>query len=156
MLEQRFMKSVRKAGREWPTDPANPHNVSGVQLREWEKDGWTYHAKGSYRYLLTYHLSPSSMGYLLLTFFMLPGIWVRPTPTSTPYMTLFGSTNLNSRSANLDTELSFLLVTSSDSLRQRLADEVEGLRSQTASWRGGHRQVSLGTRALVAIMGGML
>lgn len=71
-------------------------------------------------------------------------------------MTLFGSTNLNSRSANLDTELSFLLVTSADTLRQRLAEEVEGLRSQTTLWRGGHRQVSLGTKALVAIMGGML
>lgn len=38
------MKAVRKAGREWPNGISN---VSGVQLREWEKDGWTYHAKGS-------------------------------------------------------------------------------------------------------------
>ena len=35
---------------------------------------------------------------------------MRPTPSSAPAVTLFGSTNLNSRSANLDTELSFVLV----------------------------------------------
>lgn len=152
------MKSVRQAGREWPDDTSDTHNASGVELREWEKNGWTYHAKGSYRHLSTSSSEPGLKGgaFSVLLFLLLPGIWVRPTPTSTPYMTLFGSTNLNSRSANLDTELSFLLVTSSESLRQRLGEEVEGLRSHSASWRGGHRQVSLGTKALIAIMGGML
>ncbi|KAL7283697.1 hypothetical protein ACG7TL_003133 [Trametes sanguinea] len=71
-------------------------------LNEWEREGWTYHAKG---------------------------IWVRPAPSATPVLTLFGSTNLNSRSANLDTELSFVLATTSPTLRQRLADEVDGLRT---------------------------
>ncbi|CAL1705492.1 unnamed protein product [Somion occarium] len=128
LLEQRFINAVRKSGREWPDD-ATESSGSGVQLREWERDGWTYHAKG---------------------------IWVRPTPTSTPYITLFGSTNLNSRSANLDTELSFLLVTSSNTLRQRLAEEVEGLRAHTRPWHGGDRKVRIGTKALVALIGGML
>ena len=91
-----------------------------------------------------------------------PGIWVRPTPTSTPALTLFGSTNLNSRSANLDTELSFVLATTSPALRQRLAEEVDGLREHATPWRGQDssaddaRRVRLGTRALVALVGGML
>lgn len=39
-----------------------------------------------------------------------PGIWLSPSPKSLPILTLFGSTNLNSRSAHLDTELSFVMV----------------------------------------------
>lgn len=42
------------------------------------------------------------------------GIWVSPTPTEPPVLTLFGSTNLNSRSAHIDTELSFIMVMPSD------------------------------------------
>ena len=42
------------------------------------------------------------------------GIWVSPTPTEPPVLTLFGSTNLNSRSAHIDTELSFIMVIPSD------------------------------------------
>ncbi|KAI0797447.1 hypothetical protein C8Q75DRAFT_738076 [Abortiporus biennis] len=148
LLEQRFMRAVRAAGRGGDPHPHHPHIASsttdlpstssekepgqlnpGVELSEWERDGWTYHAKG---------------------------IWLRPTPTSTPYLTLFGSTNLNSRSANLDTELSFLLVTTSNSLRDRLAEEVDGLREYSRPWRGAERKVRVGTKALVAIMGGML
>jgi CDP-diacylglycerol--glycerol-3-phosphate 3-phosphatidyltransferase len=39
------MKAVAKAGRLW-NPSANGGAGSGVQLSEWEKDGWTYHAKG--------------------------------------------------------------------------------------------------------------
>lgn len=39
LLEQRFMRAVRAVSR------AEPSNVS---LREWVRDGWTYHAKGQY------------------------------------------------------------------------------------------------------------
>ena len=43
LLEQRFMAAVQSARR------------SGVSLNEWEKDGWTYHAKGlSYLNFLTF------------------------------------------------------------------------------------------------------
>ncbi|KAI0077108.1 hypothetical protein K474DRAFT_1771977 [Panus rudis PR-1116 ss-1] len=130
LLEQRFMSAVQRAGREWADSPTkDTHDVGGIQLREWARDGWTYHAKG---------------------------IWLRPTPSADPYLTVFGSTNLNSRSANLDTELSFVLVTSSPTLRRQLAEEVEGLRMHTQPWRGGERKVRIGTKALVAVMGGML
>ena len=84
------------------------------------------------------------------------GIWLRPNPAADPCLTLFGSTNLNSRSANLDTELSFFLATACPSLRRRLGAEVDGLRAHALPWRGGDRHVRLGTRALVALVGGML
>ncbi|KAI0780539.1 hypothetical protein BD413DRAFT_463267 [Trametes elegans] len=131
LFERRFMNAVRAARKEWPQDA--PEAISGLQLNEWERTGWTYHAKG---------------------------IWVRPTPSSTPVLTLFGSTNLNSRSANLDTELSFVLATTSPTLRKRLAEEVEGLRANAHAWRGEQnseeRRVRMGTRALVGVVGGML
>ncbi|PCH37915.1 hypothetical protein WOLCODRAFT_135922 [Wolfiporia cocos MD-104 SS10] len=112
VLERRFMKALRAAGREWPHDTRT--TSTGVQLSEWERDGWTYHAKG---------------------------IWVRPTQVEDPVLTLFGSTNLNSRSANLDTELSFMLVTTSPVLRARLAQEVDGLRAHALPWQGDKRTV---------------
>ncbi|TFY62697.1 hypothetical protein EVJ58_g3693 [Rhodofomes roseus] len=115
VLERRFMKAVRAARREWPPEqPLEDRIESGVQLSEWEREGWTYHAKG---------------------------IWLRPTPSAHPCLTLFGSTNLNSRSANIDTELSFMLVTTSPGLRARLAEEVDGLRSHAYPWRGAERRV---------------
>lgn len=83
------------------------------------------------------------------------GIWYRPTRTSLPELTLFGSTNLNSRSANLDTELSFLMYTSASTLREQLDAEVQNLRAgahrvDEDSWRRSDRRVRMGTRALVA------
>ncbi|KAI3609190.1 cdp-diacylglycerol-glycerol-3-phosphate 3-phosphatidyltransferase [Moniliophthora roreri] len=76
LLEQRFMKAVARAGRFWKES-------TGVQLLEWLKDGWTYHAKG---------------------------LWLSPHASSHPVLTLFGSTNLNSRSSHIDTELSFVMI----------------------------------------------
>ncbi|KAJ7016943.1 hypothetical protein C8F04DRAFT_1158612 [Mycena alexandri] len=122
LLEQRFMKAVERAGRQ-----------SAVQLNEWEKAGWTYHAKG---------------------------IWLSEAPGDLPRLTLFGSTNLNSRSAHIDTELSFLMLipegAATDSLRRRLAEEIENLRAYSSPWKGAQRRVRLGTKALVGLVGGML
>jgi hypothetical protein len=44
------MQAVRAAGREWIIDPSG--DGRGVELSEWEKDKWTYHAKGGYSPLL--------------------------------------------------------------------------------------------------------
>ncbi|KAH7929645.1 hypothetical protein BV22DRAFT_1080564 [Leucogyrophana mollusca] len=126
LLEQRFMRAVKAASRESRSDGPV---TNGVQLKEWERDGWTYHAKG---------------------------IWLSPSPGAHPVLTLFGSTNLNSRSAHLDTELSFVMMTSSDSLRKRLHEEVQGLRRWAAPWRGAERRVRLRTKAIVGVVGGML
>ena len=54
-----------------------------------------------------------------------------------------------------------MLATRSPALRQRLAEEVDGLREHAQPWRGQDdsdeaRRVRLGTRALVAFVGGML
>jgi CDP-diacylglycerol--glycerol-3-phosphate 3-phosphatidyltransferase len=77
-----------------------------------------------------------------------------------PMLTLFGSTNLNSRSAHIDTELSFLMLvpesSASDSLRRQLADELDNLRAHSSPWKGAGRKVRLGTKALVSVVGGML
>ncbi|EJD02180.1 CDP-diacylglycerol-glycerol-3-phosphate 3-phosphatidyltransferase [Fomitiporia mediterranea MF3/22] len=134
-LEQRFWRGVLRAGRAWK-------DGHGIQLHEWEKNNWTYHAKG---------------------------LWVSPISTSNataelepPVLTLFGSTNLNSRSANLDIELAFVMVVpSSDgedtrNLREQLREEVNGLRRHAVPWRGEERKVRPGTKALVKVVGGML
>jgi len=130
-LEQRFWHGITHSSRQWSSSSKH-----GVQLHEWERAGWTYHAKG---------------------------IWVSPSPTEDPVLTLFGSTNLNSRSANLDTELAFIMVVPSDDevedarvLRRKLAEEVSHLRAHAVPWRGEERKVRVGTKAIVGLVGGML
>ncbi|KAF8072207.1 hypothetical protein FPV67DRAFT_1484364 [Lyophyllum atratum] len=156
LLEQRFMRAVAKVGRLW-NPSAEGGQGRGVQLCEWERKGWTYHAKG---------------------------IWVSPSHSSPPVLTLFGSTNLNSRSAHIDTELSFIMVVPStqdpaepentgveslevpdDSLsrtsstmaiRRQLQDEVTRLRSYATEWKGARRRIRFWTRVLVKLVKGML
>jgi len=152
LLEQRFMRVVKKAGRLWNA-PADSAPGSGVQLSEWEKDGWTYHAKG---------------------------IWVSPSHSSPPVLTLFGSTNLNSRSAHIDTELSFIMVVPSTqktvkpdgaspqspkesphvsptvAIGHKLADEVSRLRSYATDWKGAQRRVRSLTKVIVQLVERML
>ena len=84
------------------------------------------------------------------------GIWVSPSPVSAPYLSLFGSTNLNSRSAHLDTELSFFMLTSAGSLRSQLQAEQVAIGRYAEPWKGDERRVRLGTKALVKLVGGML
>ena len=73
-------------------------------------------------------------------------------------MTLFGSTNLNSRSSNLDTELSFIMTIPENdddqvalALRQKLRDEVHGLKGFAVPWRGESRHVRIGTKMLIGL-----
>ncbi|KDR68583.1 hypothetical protein GALMADRAFT_1036264 [Galerina marginata CBS 339.88] len=150
LYEQRFMKAASKARRLW--QGPSPNDGQGVLLSEWEKPGWTYHAKG---------------------------IWLSPSSSTLPVLTLFGSTNLNSRSAHIDTELSFLMILPSEpqadsaaefsttassessdserlSLRQGLAREIEGIRSNAVEWKGGDRKVRWTTRFIVWLVKGML
>ncbi|CAK5269581.1 unnamed protein product [Mycena citricolor] len=101
-----------------------------VQLNEWHQDGWTYHAKG---------------------------IWLSE-PNEPPMLTLFGSTNLNSRSAHIDSELSFLMLppAGAEELRNRMGDEIQGLRAHAVPWQGADRNVRIGTKMLVGMVGNML
>src|SRR5882724_1366346 len=87
---------------------------------------------------------------------ILQGIWLSPTPDSAPILSLFGSTNLNSRSSHLDTELSFMMMTSSDVLRRRLQEEVQALRQWVVPWKGQERRVPWTTKVIAGIVGGML
>lgn len=45
LLEQRFMRAVEMAGLVW-NNTVGRDAGKGVQLTEWEREGWTYHAKG--------------------------------------------------------------------------------------------------------------
>ncbi|KAK4686455.1 hypothetical protein P7C73_g3679, partial [Tremellales sp. Uapishka_1] len=102
----------------------------GVRLREWERKGWTYHSKG---------------------------IWLSPTaPAANPFFTFIGSSNLSTRSLNLDTELSLLILTSSPSLRKALGQELKALDEYAvdvgeSTWKAEDRKVSWLCWALVAL-----
>lgn len=69
-------------------------------MYEYEKQGWTYHAKGVWYYL--------------------PG-------ESLPTMTLIGSSNFGERSVNRDLESQVCIVTSNRALRSRLHAECQRL-----------------------------
>ncbi|KAF5341669.1 hypothetical protein D9611_001998 [Ephemerocybe angulata] len=139
LYEQRFIHAVKKAGRLWKAVPDSPIGGQGVLLSEWSKPGWTYHAKG---------------------------IWLSPDSSSPPILTLFGSTNLNARSAHLDTELSFLMVLPSEGsdgqpssisiLRAGLQEEVSKIREHTTEWQGWKRKVRATTKMIVWLIRGML
>ncbi|SNX82506.1 related to PGS1 - phosphatidylglycerophosphate synthase [Melanopsichium pennsylvanicum] len=77
----------------------------GVEVREWKKEGWTYHAKG------IWYSPPSAQG------------------PAAPTMVHVGSSNYGSRSANLDLECTFLVSTDSKELSHRLKEEFETLQS---------------------------
>jgi CDP-diacylglycerol--glycerol-3-phosphate 3-phosphatidyltransferase len=132
------MRAARAAGR------LSDQRDDAVTLLEWERQGWTYHAKGS-----PISLAPHGRSHRA-------GIWLSPSKDSPPMLTMFGSTNLNSRSANFDTELSFVMVTSSQALQQTLHDEVRNLRRWAGPWKGADRTVRLRTKAIVGLVGGML
>jgi CDP-diacylglycerol--glycerol-3-phosphate 3-phosphatidyltransferase len=137
------MKVVDAAGRNWSVNGGK-----GIRLNEWFKEGWTYHAKGSF----SSWPPKSPVNNQLLR----PGIWLSPTPDSAPILSLFGSTNLNSRSSHLDTELSFVMMTSSDILRHKLREEVKALRQWAVSWKGHERRIPWTTKVMAGIVGGML
>ncbi|KAK8865861.1 hypothetical protein IAR55_001009 [Kwoniella newhampshirensis] len=125
LLESRFYRDAVRQGRAWDEEKG-----TGVRLREWEKEGWTYHSKG---------------------------LWLSPAPTgSKPFLTFVGSSNLSTRSLTLDTELSMVMMTSSPSLRRALSAELKTLDSNAKdvgeeTWNQEERKVSLLARVLVAL-----
>lgn len=88
------------------------------------------------------------------------GVWLSPSATQPPLLTLIGSSNLSTRSATLDHETSFFLTTTSPELRRAMAAEVAGLRAHAEQHRVGEqtwlrpdRQVSWQTKVLVKGLG---
>ena len=84
------------------------------------------------------------------------GIWLSPKPDSLPILTLFGSTNLNSRSAQLDTELSFVMLANSVAVRKKLQLELQGLNEFAQVWKGDQRNVRAITKVLARLLSGYL
>lgn len=121
-----------------------------MQLSEWGRPGWTYHAKGLHTVSGTADNTQSGLG-----------LWLTPAESGLPNATVFGSTNLSSRSANLDTELSFTLLTANDKLKQQFRDELAAIRKfsdivDEGTWDAPSRRIRLSTRLLVAVVQNML
>lgn len=103
-FEFQFWKTLKRQGR-LLCQHGKEETQGGVELKEWKKDGWTYHAKG---------------------------IWYTPPSSDSnitkdvvgPSMVHVGSSNYGSRSSDLDLECTFLISTSSTDLMQRLRREV--------------------------------
>ncbi|KAL7408975.1 hypothetical protein BDY24DRAFT_404847 [Mrakia frigida] len=133
MLERDFERETRRRERDWKDASAASvvgERTGGVEISEWERPGWTYHAKGIW-------LSPSS------------------SPTTSPILTLIGSSNLSSRSSNLDAETSFFISTSSPALQNELKQEVERLRAYSSrvgeeTWKKEERRVGWRVRRIVS------
>jgi CDP-diacylglycerol--glycerol-3-phosphate 3-phosphatidyltransferase len=147
-LERDFWEAVREKGKE-----------ERIELREWRRKGWTYHAKGElrafggplsdrfahYRLGATkgIWLSPASKSPLA----HLPASTCQPVPadvwfadpppppdgstSSDPVVSLVGSSNYGPRSATRDLEINLLVVTSNAGLRGRMREELRRIREPT-------------------------
>jgi CDP-diacylglycerol---glycerol-3-phosphate 3-phosphatidyltransferase len=71
-------------------------NCQSTHVYEYDREGWSFHGKG---------------------------IWISPSDPNKPRATMFGSSNFGSRSAELDVESNIALVTTNDSLSDRLREE---------------------------------
>ncbi len=104
--EYQFWRALQRSKRLLGQDGRSVEE-GGVEIREWNKDGWTYHAKG------IWYSSPSS----------------ESSATSAPTMVHVGSSNYGSRSADLDLECTFLISTKSAELSGRFKEEFETLQA---------------------------
>jgi CDP-diacylglycerol--glycerol-3-phosphate 3-phosphatidyltransferase len=139
LLESEFEREVRRKGRDWKDAVSSAEggekkegDGSGVELTEWEKEGWTYHAKGKYTSCVSHTSNRSDVASLLAWRL---GIWLSTSPSRAPLLTLLGSSNLSTRSIKLDIETSFFITTTSPELQSALKKEVAGLRK----WSEGRR-----------------
>lgn len=85
LLAKRFLNSIETNNQE--------HRFS---LLEYERDNWTYHAKG---------------------------LWLYPPSSSLPHLTVVGSSNYGERSVNRDLESQICIVTTNRNLQQSLQNE---------------------------------
>ncbi|SCV68094.1 BQ2448_215 [Microbotryum intermedium] len=102
---------------------------SHIELREWKRQGWTYHAKGIW---LTPSLTSSTRfphNHSSKSDYNDLDGWMRHTHPEPPWLTVIGSSNYGSRSASRDLEANVLLTTSSPHLRKALGKELEVLRT---------------------------
>ncbi|CAK1547272.1 unnamed protein product [Leptosia nina] len=99
---------------------------SRVQMLEYERPGWTFHAKG---------------------------LWYYPAGNDVPWLTVVGSANLGERSVKRDLEAQAAIFTSSPDLQRRLHDECARLHSYASecSCNLQGRQVPLWVQATVGL-----
>ncbi|GAA5910576.1 CDP-diacylglycerol--glycerol-3-phosphate 3-phosphatidyltransferase [Sporobolomyces salmoneus] len=134
----------------------------GVEMREWKKDNWTYHAKGiwltpalSNRSSTPLNASPladaNDLDQYLLSLTPLP-----------PYLTLIGSSNYGSRSATRDLEANVLITTQSYGLRKQLEKELKAIRKDAGDvvdeklFERKERKVGWGVRVAAKVIESML
>ncbi|KAJ9127167.1 hypothetical protein QFC24_001404 [Naganishia onofrii] len=139
LLESRFHRDLVSRGRDW-----DERSQTGIELTEWNRPGWTYHAKGIW------------LSEMLPTQEQQQPPAPPPPPPPKPFGTFIGSSNLSTRSLKLDVELSNMILTTSPSLQKALGAEVRGLRAHVgrvgeSTWRLPERSVSWQARALVAL-----
>ncbi|KAF9960745.1 CDP-diacylglycerol--glycerol-3-phosphate 3-phosphatidyltransferase [Mortierella alpina] len=90
LIEQRFFNDAKAAG-----------NAERITIEEYNRKGWTYHAKG---------------------------LWMYPPHSELPIMTTIGSPNFGYRSIVRDLEAQMFLVTTNQGLRKSLHEELCNLR----------------------------
>lgn len=115
LIARYFYKKLKEAGQD-----------DRVKLFEYQKDGWSYHAKGLWYYL--------------------PG-------SDLPNLTLIGSSNFGERSVNRDLETQICMVTTNVKLQQELQSECENLfkLGSTAEQELVNRHVPKWVRAMVSL-----
>lgn len=89
LLARQFYEKIKQHGQE-----------NRISMFEYQRDQWTYHAKG---------------------------LWYYPAGSSLPYMTVIGSSNYGERSVNRDLESQICLVTTNKSLQRSLKEEYNHL-----------------------------
>eukprot|EP00069_Balaena_mysticetus_P020890 bmy_13149T0 len=115
-----------------------------VQLQEYWRRGWTFHAKGESISV------PEPTG-------QLAGLWLYLAGSSLPCLTLIGSPNFGYRSVHRDLEAQIAIVTESRALQQQLHQEQEQLylRSgvvSSATFEQPSRQVKLWVKMVTPLI----
>ncbi|KAG0051146.1 CDP-diacylglycerol--glycerol-3-phosphate 3-phosphatidyltransferase [Gryganskiella cystojenkinii] len=110
LIEKRFFDAAKAAG-----------NAERIKIEEYNRKGWTYHAKG---------------------------LWVYPPNSDLPIMTTIGSPNFGYRSIVRDLEAQLFMVTTNPGLRKNLHEELNNLRRFSTpvteeTFKSAERQVPL-------------
>ncbi|TKA53067.1 hypothetical protein B0A53_03947 [Rhodotorula sp. CCFEE 5036] len=129
--EQFYNEIEREAERKSRRSDGSAGDTA-IELREWRREGWTYHAKGIWLAPSVFNpLSPPAPTSTSTTLTVDPHIdefSLRYSHPSPPFLTLIGSSNFGSRSASRDLEAGVLVTTQNSNLRWALENEVRSIR----------------------------
>ncbi|GAA5846878.1 hypothetical protein JCM9279_004478 [Rhodotorula babjevae] len=129
-FSQRFYDQVQAYTRRKRRDEPR------VEMSEWKRDGWTYHAKGIWLApSVSNPFSPATPTSLSTTLLgsshdaQTHDLALRLSHPSPPFLSLVGSSNFGARSATRDLEAGVLVTTHSTQLRWALEGEVRRIRA---------------------------